>query len=161
MFGVSQLMSAEPAFTIRPAVESDLETVLELIRALAAYEKLERDCTATSEGLRKMLFGAKPFGQCLLALVGEKAAGFAVYFFQFSTFRAAPVLYLEDIFVYPEFRQRGIGRALFEMLRGEAVRQGCARFQWSVLDWNTPSIRFYESLGAKASPEWVRFGIEF
>ena len=151
----------KPELNIREATPEDSECILEFIRALARYEKLEHDCTATAGQIREMLFGPRPFAQCLIASWEGKAAGFAVYFYKFSTFRAAPVLYLEDLFVHPELRGKGIGKALFETLREKARRENCARYEWSVLDWNTPSIQFYEAAGAQAMREWVPFRIEF
>jgi GNAT superfamily N-acetyltransferase len=141
----------------RPAVKDDLPLILNFIRELAAYEKLSHDVTATEAQLAEMLFGTEPLARVLLAFCAGRPAGFAVYFLQFSTFKAAPVLYLEDLFVKPELRGRGIGKGFFKELAQIAQGQNCCRMQWSVLNWNEPSIRFYESMGARRSDEWLRF----
>ena len=145
---------------IRPAGPDDAETLDRLIRELAAYEKLEADVQATPELLRKYLFGPH---QCIEALVAEQngeAVGFALYFFNFSTFRCLPGLYLEDIYVKPEFRGQGLGTALFRRLAAVAMDRGCGRLEWSVLDWNEPAIGFYQSLGARAMDEWTIHRLE-
>lgn len=145
---------------LRPAGVADVPLVLDFIRELAAYERLEKDVVATKERLEATLFGPGKLADVLLAFREEQPAGFAVYFHQFSTFKAAPVLYLEDLFVKPEFRGRGIGRAMLERLLDDAEEKGCCRMQWSVLNWNHTSMEFYQRLGAKALKEWVRYGID-
>jgi GNAT superfamily N-acetyltransferase len=145
------------ASLIRPARPDDVPVILNLIRGLADYEKLSDEVTATEEQLRASLFpaaGAAPQAHCVLAEVDGAAAGFALYFFNYSTFLAKPGLYLEDLFVRPEFRGRGLGRALILHLAKLANARGCGRMEWAVLDWNKPAIAFYESLGAARKTEW-------
>ena len=144
----------EEQFLIRPATRADVPELLRLIRGLARYEKLEEMCVGTEAMLDRALFGSRPSAEALLALRGGRAVGFALFFTTFSTFLCKPGLYLEDIFVEPEHRGAGIGKALLRRLAALAVERDCGRFEWRVLDWNTPSIRFYESLGAKVMPEW-------
>lgn len=142
---------------IRPVRPADVGVILELIRALADYEKLSGEVVATEERLRASLFpaaGELPAAYCVLAEIDGTAAGFALYFFNYSTFLAKPGLYLEDLFVRPEFRGRGCGKALLLHLARLANQRGCGRMEWSVLDWNQPAIDFYESLGARRMKEW-------
>lgn len=141
---------------IRPAQAADVPAILELIRALADYEKMSADVVATEELLAQALFPAAgaPAAHCILAEDEGIAAGFALYFFNFSTFLARPGLYLEDLFVRPEFRGRGLGKALLLHLARQANARGCGRMEWTVLDWNQPAIDFYESLGARRMREW-------
>lgn len=146
-----------PSLIIRAAQAPDVGTILELIRALADYEKLSHEVVATVEALQQSLFpadGAKPAAYCILADVDGRTAGFALYFFNYSTFLARPGLYLEDLFVRTEFRGRGVGKALLLHLAKLANQRGCGRMEWSVLDWNQPAIDFYESLGARRMQEW-------
>ncbi len=145
------------AFSIRSAQPADVPAVLGLIRALADYEKLGHEVVATEARLHAALFpapGAKPDAHCIIAEVAGAPAGFALYFFNFSTFLAKPGLYLEDLFVKPEFRGQGLGKALLLHLAKLANERGCGRMEWAVLDWNQPAIDFYESLGAKRLKEW-------
>ena len=139
---------------IRPATAADAALILEFIRALAAYEKLSHEVEATEEKLRATLFGADPVAHCVLAFADDVSAGFAIYFFNYSTFLARPGIYLEDLFVKPEFRGRGLGKALLLHLARHANSRGCGRVEWSVLDWNQPAIDFYEKLGARRMKEW-------
>jgi GNAT superfamily N-acetyltransferase len=139
---------------IRSATPDDTPLILSFIRALADYEKLTGDVTATEEQLRKTLFTDAPVAFCILAYDGDVPAGFALYFFNYSTFLAKPGLYLEDLFVKPEFRGRGFGKALLLHLARLANARGCGRMEWTVLDWNQPAIEFYESLGARRMREW-------
>jgi len=141
-------------FTIRPANAGDVAEILRLIRALAEYEKLAEQAVGTEARMRESLFGARPAAEALVAECNGRAVGFALFFTTFSTFLCKPGLYLEDLFVEPEHRGAGIGKALLRRLAGLAVERKCGRFEWRVLDWNEPSIRFYESLGAKLMPEW-------
>jgi GNAT superfamily N-acetyltransferase len=141
-------------FTIRPATPVDVGEILRLIRALAEYEKLAEQAVGTEARMRESLFGARPAAEALIAERGGRAVGFALFFTTFSTFLCKPGLYLEDLFVEPEHRGAGIGKALLRRLAALAVERRCGRFEWRVLDWNEPSIRFYESLGAKLMPEW-------
>ncbi len=128
--------------------------ILGFIRALAEYEKLLHEVVATEETLRTQLFGPSPRAEVLLAEIDDQPAGFALFFHNFSTFLSRPGIYLEDLFVLPEFRARGIGKSLLQELARLAKVRGCGRFEWTVLDWNTPSIRFYESLGAQPMNQW-------
>ena len=140
--------------SIRPAGRADAGEVVRLIRELARYEKLEHMAVGTEESLAAALFGPRPACEALIAERGGRAVGFALFFTTFSTFLCQPGLYLEDLFVEPEHRGAGIGKALLRRLAALALERGCGRFEWRVLDWNTPSIRFYESLGAVVMPEW-------
>ena len=142
---------------IRSATAADLAVILALIRALADYERMSGDVVATEELLGRSLFppdGAAPAAYCVIAEADGTAVGFALYFFNYSTFLAQPGLYLEDLFVRPEFRGRGFGKALLLHLAKLANARGCGRMEWTVLDWNQPAIEFYESLGAKRMKEW-------
>lgn len=143
--------------TIRPAVPADAPLIVELIRGLADYEKLLDQMETTEERLRATLFpmdGQPPVAHCVIGEVDGTPAGFALYFFNYSTFLARPGLYLEDLFVRPEFRGRGLGKALLVHLARIAHQRGCGRMEWAVLDWNTSAIEFYESLGARRLTEW-------
>lgn len=150
-----------PDLDIRPAAPSDIPAILELIRGLAEYERLAEHVTATEEVLRHSLFGPRPYAEALMAFASEgsgdgaRAVGFALFFENFSTFLGRPGLYLEDLFVVPEFRGRGAGKALFRRLAQIAVERDYRRLDWAVLDWNDPAIRFYESLGAAPLTEWT------
>jgi GNAT superfamily N-acetyltransferase len=141
-------------FVLRPAEPRDCAELDRLIRELAVYEKLEEQKVGTPEGLRAALFGERPACEALVAERHGRAVGFALFFTTFSTFLARPGIYLEDVFVEPEHRGAGIGKAILRRLAALAVERGCGRFEWRVLDWNEPSIRFYESLGGKVLPEW-------
>lgn len=140
--------------TIRSASPGDIPLIMNFIRALAEYERLADEVTATEDRLREALFGARPAAECVLAFAGNEPAGFAVFFQNFSTFLAKPGIYLEDLFVKSEFRGRGIGKALLLHLAKLANQRGCGRMEWTVLDWNQPAIDFYESLGARRLKEW-------
>ena len=142
---------------IRPAVEADLPLIHALIRELAEYEKLSHVVTATEARLRETLFGPRPAAEVLIASLDSTPVGFALFFQNFSTFLAQPGLYLEDLFVRPEFRGRGIGRALLSKLAAIAVERNYGRVEWAVLDWNEPAIKFYQSLGAKPMDDWTVF----
>lgn len=139
---------------MRAAAAADTPELMRLIRELAVYEKLAHMVTGNEAMLREALFGARPGVEALIVERGGRAVGFAIYFTSFSTFLCKPGLFLEDVFVEPEHRGVGIGKALLQRLAAIAVERGCGRFEWHVLDWNEPSIRFYESLGAKLMPEW-------
>ena len=139
-------------FAIRPATVADVPIILELIRALATYERAPNEVTAT-----EVLFGEKPAAEVLLAFENETAVGFAVFFHNFSTWLGRPGLYLEDLFVRPEDRGKGYGRALLIQLAKIARDRGCGRMEWAVLDWNKPAIEFYRKLGAKLMDEWTVF----
>ena len=151
-------MNPEPA-TIRAARPDDAETILTLIRDLAAFEKLEHLAVVTPDDLRRHLFGDRPAAEVLMAEVEGKAVGMALFFPTFSTFRGQPGLYLEDIFVRPEARGRGVGKALLASVARIAVDRGCGRLEWAALDWNEPAIGFYLKLGAQAQDEWTTFRV--
>jgi GNAT superfamily N-acetyltransferase len=131
--------------------------ILSLIRELAEYERAPDAVVATEGGLREVLFGPKQSAEVLLALENGEAVGFAVYFFNFSTWLGRPGLYLEDLFVRPALRGKGYGRALLERLARVAQERGCGRMEWAVLDWNDPAIQFYKKLGAEPMEEWTVF----
>ena len=141
--------------TIQPATEQDVPLILDLIRELAEYERLSSEVVATEAGLRSALFGQPARAHALVAYVGTEPVGFAVYFHNFSTFLGRAGLYLEDLFVRPAWRRRGVGRRLLRELAERAVAEGCGRLEWSVLDWNEPAIRFYRSIGARPMAEWT------
>ncbi|HEY0552524.1 MAG TPA: GNAT family N-acetyltransferase [Verrucomicrobiae bacterium] len=140
--------------TVRTATQVDVPILLGFIRELAEYEKLTHEVSATEDRLRATLFGSRPFAEALLACADEEPVGFALFFHNYSTFLACPGLYLEDLYVRPEFRKRGIGKLLLTTIARLAVERGCGRYEWTVLDWNTPSIRFYEGLGAEMKSDW-------
>jgi len=140
---------------IAEATAHDAPVILELIRQLAAYEKLADKVTATEEQLRRTLFGPRPAAEVLLASADGEIAGYALFFTTYSTFLAQPALYLEDLFVKSEARGHGIGTALLSRLAQLAVERECGRVEWSVLNWNEPSIRFYQSLGAVPLSDWT------
>ena len=141
---------------IRPAVESDLGTIEELIRALAEYERMSGDVVMDSERLRRSLFGDHPYAEVLIAEEDDgEPVGFALFFHNFSTFLGRPGIYLEDLFVKPEQRGRGHGKALLQRLAEIAVERDCGGMEWAVLNWNEPSIGFYRSLGARPNDEWT------
>jgi GNAT superfamily N-acetyltransferase len=141
---------------IRPATAADVPLILAFVRALADYEKLSAEVEATEETLHATLFPphGRPAAECVLAYEDNTPAGFAVYFSNYSTFLAKPGLYLEDLFVKPEFRGRGLGKALLLYLARLAATRGYGRMEWTVLDWNEPAIAFYESIGARRMREW-------
>lgn len=139
---------------IRAAGPGDAAQILAFIRELAEYERLAAEVTATRADIARALAGDPPAAQCLLAEADGEAVGFALFFHNFSTFTGKRGLYLEDLFVRPRWRGRGIGRRLLARLARIAVERGCARFDWAVLDWNEPAIRFYESLGARQMRDW-------
>lgn len=146
-------------FTLRPATAGDVPTILRCIRGLAEYERLTHACVATEDLLLESLFGPDPAAHVTLALDGETPAGFALWFRNYSTFLARPGIYLEDLFVFPEFRGRGLGRRLLESLACTAVDRGYGRLEWAVLDWNVDAIRFYESVGAIPKSEWTTYQV--
>jgi GNAT superfamily N-acetyltransferase len=151
-------MAAEPC-DIRPARPDDVATIADLIRELAVYEKLEEHAKATHESLHRHLFGPRPAAEVILAEVDGSTVGFALFFTTFSTFRGQPGLYLEDLFVRPEHRGRGVGRALLSSLARIAVERDYGRMEWMALDWNAPAIGFYLKLGAQALDDWTAFRV--
>lgn len=140
---------------IRSATREDVPVVAELIRGLARYEKLEHEVVMTEDLLAAGLFGERPYAEVLLAVDEDRPLGFALFFHNFSTFLGRPGIYLEDLFVVPEERGSGIGRALLEHLARLAVDRGCGRLEWAVLDWNRDAIAFYERLGARPNSDWT------
>ncbi len=146
-------------FLIRSAIPTDTANLFALIEALAEYEQLSHQVIGSPMVLEQHLFGPRPYAQALVSVVSDqssidKVVGMALYFYNYSTFLTQPGIYLEDLFVLPEYRGQGMGKALLKALAGVAVAQGCGRFEWSVLDWNTPSIEFYEYMGAEVLPDW-------
>ncbi len=142
---------------IREATSGDVPLILRFVRELAEYERALAEVTATEEMLLQTLFGSGAKAHCLICEQGEEAIGFALYFYNFSTWQGKYGIYLEDLYISPEYRGIGAGTALLQHIAKIAVAQGCGRFEWSVLDWNEPSIRFYESFGAQAMSEWIGY----
>jgi GNAT superfamily N-acetyltransferase len=141
--------------TIRPATAGEMPLVLEFIRELAVYERLEHQMVATLADLTAALTGPRPFAEVVFACLDGTPVGFALFFHSFSTLRGKPGIYLEDLYVRPEVRGRGVGRRLLAWLARTALERGCTRLEWVVLDWNAPSIAFYRSVGAVARDEWT------
>ena len=144
-----------PGFTIRHAEADDALLVLAFVRKLAEYERLAHEVEATADVLREMLFGPRPYAEVIFGEQAERAVGFALFFHNFSTFVGRPGIYLEDIYVDPEARGNAYGKAMMTYLARLAVERGCGRFEWSVLDWNEPSIGFYRRLGARPLNDWT------
>lgn len=147
-------------FTIRKATENDITTILSLIRELAIYEKLENELVATPELMEKSLFGENPSAEVVIGEYEGTAIGYALFFHNFSTFLGKRGLYLEDLFVKPDFRGKGFGKSLLVYIIELAKQRDCGRVEWSVLDWNTPAIEFYKSLGATPMQEWTTFRLD-
>jgi len=148
-------MIRRPALVIRRGTERDVPTILKLIRGLAEYERLAHEVEATTARVRAHGFGRRRYFETIICRRGGTPVGFALYFFTYSTFLARPTLYLEDLFVLPEERGAGAGKALLRALARIAVRSGCGRMEWAVLDWNRPAIRFYRRLGAQLKRQWI------
>jgi GNAT superfamily N-acetyltransferase len=148
-------MSGLQGFTLRDAVIGDIGDITRLVHALAAYEKLASQAVSTADDFALQLFGPKPRASAMVAEAGGRIVGMAIWFYSFSTFVARPGLYVEDVFVEPAYRGVGIGRAFFQAMARHALAEGCARMEWSVLDWNEPAIAFYRSLGAVGMDEWT------
>jgi GNAT superfamily N-acetyltransferase len=153
------MIETTPAFRIVAATEHDVPLILRLIKGLAEYEKLSHEVAATEEQLRRTLFGPRPAAEVVIGYAGDEPAGFALFFSNYSTFLGKPGLYLEDLFVLPEWRAHGLGKRLLAHLATLAVERGCGRFEWSVLDWNEPAIGFYKKLGARPMDEWTVFRV--
>jgi GNAT superfamily N-acetyltransferase len=149
-----------PSTTIRPATPADVPLILRLIGELADYEKLAHEVTATEADLRESLFGSRPAIEVLIAEADDEAAGYALFFHNYSTFLCKRGVYLEDLFVRPPFRGRGIGKSLLMHVAKVAAGRGCVRFEWAVLDWNEPAIEFYRSLGAVPMHDWTVFRVD-
>lgn len=142
-------------FEIRHAIEEDVPIILNLIKELAVYEKLLHEVVTTEEVLKKNLFGRKRYAETILGYYLDEPVGFVLFFHNFSTFVGKPGLYLEDLYVKPEFRGKGFGKILLSYLAKLAVERDCGRYEWAVLDWNEPALEFYKSLGARVMDEWL------
>lgn len=150
-------MTAHPEDSLRivPATRNDIPLILALIRELAEYERLSHEVDATEDLLSETLFGKRPYAEVILAYYDGQPVGYALFFHSYSTFLGRPGLYLEDLFVRPALRGKGIGKALLATLAGIAVKRKCGRLEWAVLNWNEPAIGFYKSLGAKPMDTWT------
>ena len=146
-------------FRIERATARDVPVILAMIKALAEYEKMSDQVTATQDTLRASLFGPRPAAEVVIGYAGDQPAGFALFFHNYSTFLGRPGIYLEDLFVAPEWRGSGLGTRLLTFLAKLAVERGCGRVEWSVLDWNEPAIGFYKKLGAQPMDEWTIFRV--
>ena len=144
---------------IEPAVPADVTDIVGLIRELAEFERLLDQFVATEARVRESVFGSKPYAEVLMARLGQESIGFALFFHNYSTFRAQPGIYLEDLYVRPAFRGEGIGEAMLKRIAKLAVERGCGRFEWSVLDWNQRAVDFYKALGAEPLNEWTMFRV--
>jgi GNAT superfamily N-acetyltransferase len=153
-------MRADQDLRIVPATANDSAVILRMIKGLAEYEKLSDRVTATETALREQLFGAAPAAEVCLAFIGDQPVGFAVFHGTFSTFACRPGLYLEDVFVEPQWRSRGIGQRLLAHVAGIGAARGCQSMNWAVLPWNEPAIQFYRRLGAEKVTEWDGFRID-
>ncbi len=151
---------ASSSLTIRPAKADDVSLISRFIKDLADYEKLSHEVVATEKSLSETLFGSKPVAQVIIGEIDGTPSGFALYFYTYSTFLGRSGIYLEDLFVREQNRGCGLGRALIVHLAEEAYKQGCGRMDWAVLNWNRPSIDFYQSLGAKAQDEWTGYRLD-
>ena len=146
-------------FQIKAATDRDVPVLVSFIRLLAEYEKLSEQCVVSNDVLRESLFGKRRVAEAVIGYFDDRPVGFALFFHNFSTFLGRPGLYLEDLFVIPEMRGRGFGKALLVHLAGLARERGCGRFEWSVLDWNEPAIQFYKNLGAVPMDEWTVYRV--
>lgn len=157
-------MSSHPEqrqpLVVRPARPEDAATIAGLIHKLAEYERLADECRVDAAALARGLFGERPYAEALVAERAGRPSGYAIFFYTFSSFEAAPSLYLEDLFVEPAARRCGVGRALLEQVARVAVERGCRRMEWAVLDWNRPAMEFYERLGARAMSEWTTYRLD-
>lgn len=152
-----QLNTEVAGLNLRFAVASDTDTILGLISELAEYEKLSHEMVAEYDVFKESMFGERPYAESIIAEYEGVVVGFALYFYNFSTFTGRPGIHLEDLFIKPAYRGKGFGKALLVALARLAAQRNCGRLEWSVLDWNTPSIAFYKKLGAKAMDEWTTF----
>lgn len=144
-------------FHIRSAAETDVGTIFSLIKELADYERLTHAVVATENDIRRSLFGERPFAEALIGEYEKIPICFALFFYNFSTFAGKPGIYLEDLYVKPEYRSKGFGRKMLAHIARLAIKRDCARFEWSVLDWNTPAIRTYDKLNAKPMQDWILY----
>ncbi len=145
------------SFTIRPAGPGDAGTIFSLIKELAEYERLSHEVVATEDDIHDSLFGHHPYAEALIGEYGEMPISFALFFYNFSTFLGKPGIYLEDLYVKPEYRSKGLGRRMLAHIARLAIDRRCGRFEWSVLDWNTPAIRTYDKLKAKPMKDWILY----
>ena len=150
-------MTTSPNFTIRAATESDAAIILDLIKDLAEYERLSHEVEATADDIRKSLFGDRAVAEALIGEVDGLAISFALFFYNFSTFLGKPGIYLEDLYVKPQYRSNGFGRRMLAHIARLAIERNCGRFEWSVLDWNEPAIRTYDRLNARPMKEWLLY----
>jgi len=150
-------MTTVSNFLIRPAAESDTATIFSLINELADYERLTHEVVATEDDIRKSLFSERPFAEALIGEYEGTPISFALFFYNFSTFIGKPGIYLEDLYVKPEYRSNGFGRRMLVHIARLALKRNCGRFEWSVLDWNTPAIRTYDKLNAKPMKDWILY----
>ena len=153
-------MSDPTGLSITIATERDIPQILDFIKALAEYERMADLVVATEEGLRVTLFGPRPYAECVIARFDGEPAGFALFFHNYSTFLGRPGVYLEDLFVKPELRGKGVGRSLLQYLAKVALDRDCGRLEWTVLDWNEPAIGFYKALGAEPLEDWTIFRLK-
>ena len=153
-------MTHPDSITVLPATPADVPTILALIRELAEYERLLDKVVATESSLRRDLFGPRPIVEVLMGRLGGEPVGYALFFHNYSTFLARPGIYLEDVFVKPAARGKGVGKALLRAVARSARDRGCGRMEWSVLNWNTPAIEFYESLAARPLKEWTTYRMD-
>lgn len=141
--------------SIRAVREDEVDLVMAFIRELAEYERLTHEVTATADNIRAALFGSRPYAEAVIGCIGGEPCGFALFFHNFSTFLGKPGLYLEDLYVRPEARGRGLGSRMLAWLARLALERGCGRFEWAVLDWNEPALKVYRGLGARAADDWI------
>ncbi len=150
-------MSTDSSFVIRPAIKEDAPVIFSLIKELADYEHLSHEVVASVDDVRNTLFGRRPFAETLIGEVEKLPVSFALFFYNYSTFLGKPGIYLEDLYVQPEHRGKGFGSKMLAYIAALARERNCGRFEWSVLDWNTPAIRTYEKLGATPMKEWILY----
>lgn len=150
-------MTIASKFNIRPATENDVSSIYSLIKELADYERLSHEVAATEEDIRQSLFGGRPFAEVLLGEYEDIPISYALFFYNFSTFNGKPGIYLEDLYVKPQYRSNGFGRRMLAHIARVAKEHNCGRFEWSVLDWNEPAIRTYDRLNAKPMKEWILY----
>ena len=150
-------MTTSSSFKIRAATDNDAGTILSLIKELAEYEKLSHEVVAAEDDIRRSLFGERPFAEALIGEYAQMPVSFALFFHNYSTFIGKPGIYLEDLYVKPDYRSQGLGRKMLAYIARLAIERDCARFEWSVLDWNAPAIRTYDKLKAKPMNDWILY----